>query len=93
MLIDFLKLKNPKSKVLKEVGSTIKGKNKVKLPYALASMDKIKPPSNKLDKWIPKKFNIGIIRQPSPFKGKYLDMQVLCQSSLLYATIKSSSYK
>ena len=52
MLIDFLKLKNPKSKVLKEVGSTIKGKNKVKLPYALASMDKIKPPSNKLDKWI-----------------------------------------
>lgn len=52
MLIDFLKLKNSKSKVLKEIGSTIKGKNKTKLPYPLASMDKIKPPSNKLEKWI-----------------------------------------
>jgi len=51
MLIDFLKSKFPKSKVLKTVGSTIKAKNKVKLDYHLGSMDKIKPPSKVLDKW------------------------------------------
>jgi len=51
MLIDFLKLKAPKSKVLKNIGAKIKGKNKVKLDYHLGSMDKIKPPSNQLEIW------------------------------------------
>ena len=49
MMYDFLKLKNPKSKVLKEIGAPIKSKNKVTLPYYMGSMDKIKPPSNKLE--------------------------------------------
>ncbi len=51
ILIDFLKLRNPKSKVLKTIGSTVKSKNKVKLDYWLGSMDKIKPPSNQLAIW------------------------------------------
>jgi len=54
MLIDFLKLKNPKSKTLKNIGSKIKGNNKSKLDYWLGSMDKIKPFTNQLDKWISK---------------------------------------
>jgi DNA ligase (NAD+) len=48
-LIDYLRLKSPKSKVLKNIGAKVKTKNKVKLDYFLGSMDKIKPPSNKLD--------------------------------------------
>jgi DNA ligase (NAD+) len=51
ILIDFLKLREPKSKVLKKIGTQIKSKNKVKLDYWLGSMDKIKPPSNQLSIW------------------------------------------
>lgn len=51
MLVDYLKLKNPKSKALTKVGAKVKGKNKVKLDYWLGSMDKIKPPSNQLSIW------------------------------------------
>lgn len=51
MLVDFLRFKNKNNKVLKQIGSKVKSKNKVKLPYHLGSMDKIKPPSNKLDTW------------------------------------------
>jgi NAD-dependent DNA ligase len=54
MLREFLLLKSPKSKVLKMIGSMpkgIKSKDKVDLPYYLGSMDKIKPPSNKLNNW------------------------------------------
>lgn len=54
ILIDFLKLKSPKSIVLKNIGAKVKSKNKVKLDYWLGSMDKIKPPSNQLDIWISK---------------------------------------
>ena len=43
LLIDFLKCRSPKSKVLKNIGATVKSKNKVKLDYWLGSMDKIKP--------------------------------------------------
>jgi len=53
-LREFLELKAPKSKVLKQIGSNVKSKDKVKLPYYLGSMDKIKPPSNKLDNWCKK---------------------------------------
>jgi DNA ligase (NAD+) len=53
ILIDFLKLKNPKSKVLKEIGAKIKDKNKVKLDYWLGSMEKIKPEHIKeFEKWL-----------------------------------------
>lgn len=51
ILIDFLKMKDPKSQVLKNVGSKVKSKDKVKLDYWLGSMDKIKPPSNQLEIW------------------------------------------
>lgn len=51
ILIDFLKLRDPKSKVLKKIGTQTKSKNKVKLDYWLGSMDKIKPPSNQLSIW------------------------------------------
>ncbi len=50
-LIDFLKLKAPKSPVLKNIGAKVKTKNKVDLDYWLGSMDKIKPPSNQLGIW------------------------------------------
>ena len=56
ILIDYLKLKNPKSLILKKIGSKIKSKNKVILDYWLGSMDKIKPPSNQLSIWV-KKYN------------------------------------
>jgi DNA ligase (NAD+) len=53
ILIDFLKLKNPKSIVLKNVGAKVSAKNKVKLDYWLGSMDKIKPDgkTNQLVNW------------------------------------------
>ena len=54
ILIDFLTIKEPKSKVLKNIGAKIKSKNKVKLDYWLGSMDKIKPPSNQLSIWMKK---------------------------------------
>ncbi len=55
MLREFLLLKSPKSKILKMIGAMPKiSKNKVDLPYYLGSMDKIKPPSNKLDNWVKK---------------------------------------
>ena len=57
MLRDFLQLKAPNSKILKEIGAmpkATKSKDKVKLPYYLGSMDKIKPPSNKLENWCSK---------------------------------------
>jgi len=55
ILIDFLKSKFSKSKVLKQIGTKIKSKNKVKLDYWLGSMDKIKPIDTKdLDKWLSK---------------------------------------
>ena len=41
LLIDFLRLRDPKSKILKNIGAPIKSKNKVKLDYHLGSMDKI----------------------------------------------------
>ena len=51
LLIDYLRNRNPKSTVLKNIGAPSK-KNKVPLDYWLGSMDKIKPSSgNLLDKW------------------------------------------
>ena len=52
ILKDFLQSKFPKSKILKEIGATIKSKDKVKLDYWLGSMDKIKPGSGELEKWL-----------------------------------------
>ena len=52
---EYLERKYPKNAVLEEVGAPIT-KNKVKLPYEMASMDKIKPDSNALPGWL-KKYN------------------------------------
>ena len=57
MLIDFLKSKNPKSKILKVVGSPLKTNKKTKLDYWLGSMDKIKPDTNNLSLWLKKYTN------------------------------------
>ncbi len=51
MLRDFLQMKKPNSQVLKNIGAPVKSKDKVDIPYYLGSMDKIKPPSNKLNNW------------------------------------------
>jgi NAD-dependent DNA ligase len=53
ILVDFLKEKYPKSKVLNSIGFVPK-KNKVTLDYWLGSMDKIKPGSKDFDKWFGK---------------------------------------
>ena len=53
ILIDFLKLKNSKSLVLKTIGANVKdSQNKVVLDYHMGSMDKIKPPSPHLQNWL-----------------------------------------
>ena len=55
LMIEFLQKKSPKSSVLKNIGASVKNKkNKVKLPYHLGSMDKIKPGTTKLTNWIKK---------------------------------------
>lgn len=64
ILIDYLREIKPKSKVLKQIGTQpIDDRTKVKLPYHLGSMDKIKPGSRKLDLWFSKyssgKYNIS----------------------------------
>lgn len=54
ILIDFLKQKYPKSSTLKDVGAKLKSKDKVKLDYWLGSMEKIKPDTKELEKWLNK---------------------------------------
>ena len=51
---EYMEKKYPKNKVLEQIGAPIMDKNKVKLPYHMASMDKIKPDTNALQKWIAK---------------------------------------
>jgi NAD-dependent DNA ligase len=50
IIVDFVTTKFPKNKVLEKVGIPVE-KNKIKLPYEMASMDKIKPDTDALDKW------------------------------------------
>lgn len=52
-LYDELKERDPKNKVLKNIGAGIKG-DKVKLPVWLGSMDKVKPDSRALELYIQK---------------------------------------
>ena len=55
ILIDYLRLKDPKNKILKQIGTSSKNKDDVELPYFLGSMDKIRPyidnEVNKFKKW------------------------------------------
>lgn len=53
ILRDTLEKIDPQNSFLKEVGAPVKGtKNKVKLPYPMGSLSKIKPGSNYLEKWM-----------------------------------------
>ena len=54
ILKEYTQNKYPNAPILSEIGAPITGKNKVKLPYEMASMDKIKPDSNYLSTWMKK---------------------------------------
>ena len=73
---DYMKKKYPTNKVLTQIGAPISvhDKNKVKLPYHMASMDKIKPDTNALPKWKLK------------YKGPYVLSAKLDGISGLYST-------
>jgi NAD-dependent DNA ligase len=54
-LIDTIKEIDPNHPVLKQVGAKVMSKNKVKLPYYMGSMDKVKPSDQAvLNKWLSK---------------------------------------
>ena len=48
---EYMENKHPKNKILKQIGAPVHEKNKVKLPYNMPSMDKIKPDTDALPKW------------------------------------------
>lgn len=56
IIIDVLQARNPDSQVLDRIGATVPvdAPNKVKLPYHLGSMDKVKPGSRELGTWLGK---------------------------------------
>lgn len=70
---ELLERKFPQSQVLKEVGAPVK-KDKVTLPYEMASMDKIKPDTGALANWMAK------------YKGPYVLSCKLDGVSGLYTT-------
>jgi len=53
ILEDYIAKKYPSTQVLQEVGAPVE-RNKVTLPYQMASMDKIKPDTNALHNWTQK---------------------------------------
>ena len=54
ILHEYIEQRFPVNPVLQEIGAAPIAKNKVTLPYEMASMDKIKPDSNALPKWMTK---------------------------------------
>ena len=52
LLIDKLKKLDPNNKLLSQIGCKIHSKNKVKLPFHMGSMDKIKPDGESISKWM-----------------------------------------
>jgi len=50
---EYLEKHNPENKVLNDIGAPVQHK-KVKLPYEMWSMDKIKPDTNAITKWLSK---------------------------------------
>jgi len=70
---EYMEKKFPKNQILKEIGATVE-KNKVKLPYEMASMDKIKPDTHILTQWKEK------------YKGPYVISCKLDGVSGLYST-------
>ncbi len=70
---EFIEQKFPKSTILENIGAPVE-KNKVKLPYEMASMDKIKPDTNALLHW------------QKRFTGRYIVSCKLDGVSALYTT-------
>jgi NAD-dependent DNA ligase len=60
LLKEELEKRNPKHKLLTQIAHETHSKDKVKLPFYMGSMDKIKPGTGLIDKWIKK------------FKGSYI---------------------
>lgn len=52
LLKDTLEERDPTNPFLKEVGAIVVSKDKVNLPYPMGSLNKIKPESGTLDKWL-----------------------------------------
>jgi len=73
ILKEFVEKKFPKNAVIKEVGAPVE-KNKVTLPYHMASMDKIKPDTGALNAWKAK------------YKGPYVTSCKLDGVSGMYST-------
>jgi len=71
---EYFERKYPTNKVLDEIGAPIKSKEKVNLPYFMGSMDKIKPTTDALQKWLEK------------YKGEYVISAKLDGVSGLYTT-------
>ena len=70
---EFTEKEYPKNSVITEIGAPVE-KNKVKLPYFMGSMDKIKPDTNALKNWMAK------------FAGPYVLSGKLDGISALYTT-------
>ena len=70
---EYIERKYPKNQAIAKIGAPVE-KNKVKLPYEMASMDKIKPDSNALPTWVKK------------YKGPYLLSCKLDGVSGMYST-------
>ena len=70
---EYIEKKYPTNMVVKEIGAPV-DKNKVKLPYEMWSMDKIKPDTNALSNWMNK------------YKGPYILSCKLDGVSGLYST-------
>ena len=51
LLYDRLKKIDPNNKFFKQIGFNVHTKNKIKLPYHMGSMDKIKAGSNLINNW------------------------------------------
>jgi NAD-dependent DNA ligase len=76
-LIDFIKELDPNHPVLKKVGAKIVSKNKIRLPFYMGSMDKVKPTdSSTLEKWL------------QTYKGPYVYSDKLDGVSALYMNNK-----
>jgi NAD-dependent DNA ligase len=78
---EYVEMKYPKAEALTQIGAPIQGKNKVKLPFEMASMDKIKPDSGALESWSAK------------YKGPYVLSCKLDGVSGLYVSDDKGKYK
>ena len=78
ILEDYIKEKYPKNEVVGKIGAPV-AKNKIKLPYEMASMDKIKPDTKALPTW------------KSKYSGPYVLSCKLDGVSGLYTTESENS--